>query len=87
MLRSTLASALLLVLIVAGSGCHTSLRRPPALCQCMEDKCGDCVDAVGRCTPISNPRKNHCVTRTFRSCGLTRNLGECIATGGPHYCR
>lgn len=83
MLR-TLASVALLVLLATLSGCHTSLRRPPALCQCMENTCGDAVDAVGRCTSISNPRINHHVTRTFRGCAATRHLGNCIATGGPH---
>jgi hypothetical protein len=65
-------------------GCHTSLRRPPALCQCMEDRWGDCVDCKGRTTSISNSTLNHRTTQHYRSHRLTRALGRCIATGGPH---
>lgn len=74
----------LVVLALTAVGCHTSLRRPPALCQCLEDRCGDAVDCVGRTTSISNPHVNHRVTRHYRSHTLTRELGRCSATGGPH---
>jgi hypothetical protein len=66
------------------TGCHTSLRRPPAVCQCIEDRIGDAVDHVGRSTSISNPTINHRTTRHYRSNPVTRALGRCIATGGPH---
>jgi len=72
------------VLALAASGCHTSLRRPPAICQCAEDRLGDAVDRVGRTTSISNPKINHRTTVHYRSHRLTRALGRCIATGGPH---
>lgn len=70
--------------LVMTTGCHTSLRRPPALCQCMEDRWGDVVDNVGRTTSISNREINHRTTQHYRSHRLTRAMGRCIATGGPH---
>jgi hypothetical protein len=75
---------LLALSILPSAGCHTSLRRPPALCQCMEDRCGDMVDCVGRTTSISNATINHRTTVHYRSNPVTRALGRCIATGGPH---
>jgi len=59
---------LLLVLLglVLSAGCHTSMRRPPACCQYLENRCGDAVDHVGRMTSISNPRINHRVTAHYR---------------------
>lgn len=84
--RSMQFSLLMLTAAMSASGCHTSLRRPPAVCQCAENLCGDAVDAVGRCTPISNRERNHHVTRVFRGCAITRHMGECAATGGPHWC-
>lgn len=79
------APALILVLLTqVSAGCHTSLRRPPALCQCAEDRWGDLVDCKGRTTSISNPNINHRTTRHYRKHRLTRGLGRCIATGGPH---
>ena len=82
--RRLAAVLLLAVLSLAAAGCHTSLRRPPALCQCLEDRCGDAVDCQGRMTSISNSRLNHRTTEHYRSHRLTRALGRCIATGGPH---
>jgi hypothetical protein len=78
---------LVLVLAVASlaaAGCHTSLRQPPSICQCAEDRLGDAVDHVGRSTSISNPKINHRTTAHYRKNPVTRALGRCIATGGPH---
>lgn len=75
---------LLALLAIAAPGCHTSLRRPPAICQCAEDRLGDVVDCAGRTTSISNSKINHRTTRHYRGHRLTRALGRCIATGGPH---
>ena len=52
--------------LAMSAGCHTSLRRPPACCQYLENRCGDAVDCVGRKTSISNPRINHRVTEHYR---------------------
>lgn len=77
---------LLAMFFMAGSGCHTSLRRPPAVCQCLENCWGDRVDCVGRSTSISNSTINHRTTQHYRKNRVTRAMGWCSMTGGPHWC-
>ena len=85
-IQARITVVILAVTVLASSGCHTSLRRPPAICQCVEDRWGDHVDCVGRTTSISNAKINHRTTKHYRKNPVTRELGWCIMTGGPHWC-
>ena len=40
LIQARITVVLLAATMLAGSGCHTSLRRPPAICQCVEDRWG-----------------------------------------------
>lgn len=86
LVQARLGMLLLVVTVFAGAGCHTALQRPPAICQCAEDRWGDMVDCKQRTTSISNPTLNRRTTQHYRSHRMTRALGRCIMTGGPHWC-
>ena len=54
--------------VCLSAGCHTALYQPPACCQRLENRWGDCVDRIGRSTSVSNPRLNRRVNECMHEC-------------------